>query len=102
MKTSHLKAVVVATLLAGGLASAFAGGTPDDVALATTVKSAVVQSLGDQAKDLSVNADHGVITLTGWTQEPQQEALARAVASRVPGVVQAYSTVHTWSSGTDR
>lgn len=101
MKTSNLKSVVVAALLAGGLASAFAASTPADVALATSVKSAVVQSLGDQASDMSVNVDNGVVTLTGWAQEPRFEAQARAVASRVPGVTQAYSTVHTWSSGSD-
>jgi osmotically-inducible protein OsmY len=101
MKTSYFKSVVVTALLASGLASAFAAGTAEDAALAVTVKSAVVQSLGDQARDLAVTVDHGVVTLTGWAQEPRYEAQARAVASRVPGVTQAYSTVHTWSSGSD-
>jgi osmotically-inducible protein OsmY len=70
----------------------------NDQALASTVKDALEKALGSDAKDLSVVADHGVVMLNGWVNLPRQEAQARTVASAVPGVVRAYSHVHTWSS----
>lgn len=70
----------------------------NDQALASTVKDALDKTLGSDAKDLSVVADHGVVMLNGWVNLPRQEAQARTVASAVPGVARAYSHVHTWSS----
>lgn len=66
--------------------------------LANNVKAAIDSSLGADAKDLTVSVDHGIVTLGGWTYTPTEEMQARAVASRVPGVSQAYSHVHTWAT----
>jgi osmotically-inducible protein OsmY len=70
----------------------------NDADLAGQVQSALSSKLGSDAKDLTVTADNGSITLHGWAQGPQEEAKARYVASTVPGVHNAYSAVRTFST----
>lgn len=74
---------------------------PDDTALVSAVSDAIRRELDDKAKDIQVSANNGVVMLSGWADEPSDESRARAVASRVPGVVRAYSRVHLWSSDDD-
>ncbi|WP_114971886.1 BON domain-containing protein [Rhodoferax ferrireducens] len=69
-----------------------------DPALATAVTDAIQTSLDDKARDIQVAVNDGVVMLSGWARQPSHESRARAVASRVPGVVNVYSRVHLWSS----
>lgn len=71
---------------------------PDDRALASTVLDALRKTPGLESEEIVVTAHNGVITLGGWAHHPDQESHARAVASRVPGVAQAYSRIHLWST----
>lgn len=71
---------------------------PGDPALATAVTDAIQKSLDDKARDIQVAVKDGVVMLSGWADRPSHESRARAVASRVPGVVNVYSRVHLWSS----
>jgi len=71
---------------------------PGDPALATAVTQAIRDALDYKAKDIQVAVNGGVVMLSGWADKPSDESRARAVASRVPGVVQAYSRVHLWHS----
>ncbi|MEO8118099.1 MAG: BON domain-containing protein [Rhodoferax sp.] len=84
-------------LQAGEQASASATA-PGDPALATAVTQAIHDALDYKAKDIQVAVNGGVVMLSGWADQPSDESRARAVASRVPGVVHAYSRVHLWSS----
>lgn len=70
-----------------------------DQALAATVQETLRKTPGLENEEITVNANNGVITLSGWAKHPDQESRARAVASRVPGVNQAYSRIHLWSTG---
>lgn len=71
---------------------------PDDPALAAAVTGAIRGALNDKSKDIQVAVKDGVVMLSGWANLPSHESRARAVASRVPGVVNVYSHVHLWSS----
>ncbi|WP_295958608.1 BON domain-containing protein, partial [Rhodoferax sp.] len=64
-------------------------------------QSAITTQLGSDAKDVTVTASNGTVTLHGWAQGPQEEAKARYVASTVPGVANAYSNVRTFSTDTN-
>ena len=70
----------------------------NDADLASSVQSTLTSQLGSDAKDLTVTANNGSVTLHGWTQGVQEESKARYVASTVPGVVNAYSDVRTFSN----
>lgn len=69
-----------------------------DQTLAATVLETLRKTPELENEEITVNANNGVITLGGWTQHPDQESRARAVASRVPGVSRAYSRIHLWST----
>ncbi len=69
-----------------------------DQALAATVLETLRKTPDLENEEITVNANNGVITLGGWAKHPDQESRARAVASRVPGVSQAYSRIHLWST----
>lgn len=84
------------TLAAGAFLPAHAA--TNDAALAGAVQSALGTSLGNDAKDLTVSASNGTVTLHGWAQGPQEESKARYVASTVTGVTNAYSNVRTYSN----
>jgi osmotically-inducible protein OsmY len=94
---------IAATALLALSAGAFlpAHAATNDADLARSVQSALSTTLGSDAKDLTVTASNGSVTLHGWAQGPQEEAKARFVASKVSGVANAYSTVRTFSSETN-
>ena len=91
---------IAASALFALAAGAFlpAQAATNDTDLANAVQSSLSNSLGSDAKDLTVTVRNGNVTLHGWTQGPQEEAKARFVASKVPGVHNAYSSVRTFSS----
>ena len=91
---------IAATALLALSAGAFlpAHAATNDADLASSVQSALSTRLGSDAKDVTVTARNGNITLGGWAFGPQQESQARFVASQVPGVANAYSTVRTLSN----
>ncbi|BDT66073.1 hypothetical protein os1_02250 [Comamonadaceae bacterium OS-1] len=73
----------------------------NDADLASSVQSAISTQLGSDAKDLTVTASNGSVTVHGWAQGPVEEAKARLVASTVPGVANAYSSVRIFSTDTN-
>lgn len=79
-------------------ASSSSAAAAGDPALADAVTDAIQKSLDDKAKDIQVAVHDGVVMLSGWANRPSHESRARAVASRVPGVVNVYSRVRLWSS----
>ena len=98
--TRSINRIAAAALiaLAAGPFMAAQAATSNDADLASAVQSSLSNSLGSDASGLTVTANNGNITLHGWTQGPQEEAKARFVASKVPGVHNAYSSVRTFSS----
>jgi osmotically-inducible protein OsmY len=109
VKFSYLPAVLVLSVSAltgctamqpGERAPAYSSRAtaPGDPALATAVTDAIQTSLDDKARDIEVAVNDGVVMLSGWARQPSHESRARAVASRVPGVVNVYSRVRLWSS----
>ena len=93
---NRIAASALFALTAGAFLPAHAA--TNDADLAGQVQTALSSKLGSDAKDLTVTADNGSITLHGWAQGPQEEAKARYVASTVPGVANAYSSVRTFST----
>jgi len=86
-------------LLSSGMAAPVAAsGEKEDAALVVAVKEAITASLGKDASDVVVTARNGRVTLHGWVNMPRQEAQARTIAGKVPGVKKAYSNIRTWSS----
>lgn len=69
-----------------------------DAQLANAVLNAIRQTMGYEANDIVVTVNNGVVTLTGWANQPAQESRARMIASKVPGVVKTYSQLHLWSA----
>ncbi len=96
---NRIAASALFALAAGAFLPAHAAASDAD--LASSVQSAISTSLGSDAKDLTVTASNGSITVHGWTHGPLEEAKARVVASKVPGVANAYSTVRTFSTDND-
>jgi osmotically-inducible protein OsmY len=96
---NRIAASALFALAAGAFLPAHAATSDAD--LASSVQSALSSKLGSDAKDLTVTASNGSITVHGWAQGPQEEAKARYVASTVPGVANAYSTVRTFSTDTN-
>lgn len=92
----RIAASALFALAAGAFLPAHAAA--NDADLAGAVQSAISISLGSDAKDVTATASNGSVTLHGWTQGQQEEAKARYVASTVPGVVNAYSNVRTFST----
>jgi osmotically-inducible protein OsmY len=93
---NRIAASALFALAAGAFLPAHAATSDAD--LASSVQSALSSKLGSDAKDLTVTASNGSITVHGWAQGPQEEAKARYVASTVPGVTNAYSVVRTLST----
>ena len=93
---NRIAASALFALAAGAFVPAHAAG--NDADLANAVQSTLTSQLGADAKDVTVTANNGSVTLHGWTQGVQEEAKARYVASTVPGVSNAYSNVRTFST----
>ncbi|MBC7681479.1 MAG: BON domain-containing protein [Ferruginibacter sp.] len=96
---NRIAATALLALTAGAFLPAHAAA--NDADLAGVVQSAIGTTLGSDAKDVTVTANNGTVTLHGWTQGPQEEAKARYVASTVSGVTNAYSNVRTFSTDTN-
>jgi len=96
---NRIAASALFALVAGAFLPAHAATSDAD--LASSVQSTLNSQLGSDAKDLTVTASNGSITLHGWAQGPQEEAKARFVASKVTGVTNAYSAVRTLSTDTN-
>jgi len=67
-------------------------GAPPAEALADTVisgkiKAAILTDPAMQGADVSVNTDHGVVTLAGLVKTPEQTAIASGYAQRQDGVM---------------
>jgi hypothetical protein len=61
------------------------------------VQQALVEKMGDKAKELSVTVDQGTVRLSGWVHGPREVHQARYLVSKLPGVERAYSSgVRTW------
>lgn len=70
----------------------------NDEALARLVKSSIEKSMGSDGREITVSVNHGVATVSGWANSSANSNQARMLAYRVPGVVQSYSDIRTWSS----
>jgi osmotically-inducible protein OsmY len=79
------------------------GATDADRALATNVRTAVMQSKGFQDADVDVvvRAAHGRVNLSGWVSYANNDVAARKIAAAVPGVKSVTSDFKSWSSDTD-
>lgn len=95
----RIAAAALLALATGAFLPAHAATSDPD--LAGSVQSALNSSLGDDASKLTVTSRNGRITLHGWTKGPKEEAKARMVASKVPGVAKVYSSVRTFSTDND-
>jgi hyperosmotically inducible periplasmic protein len=87
--------VVVVLMLAGGVAGAGCAtpravrpvpGSVGDATLSTRVKTALLNEPELGALRIDVNADSGVVTLTGAVRTPEEEQRALAVAKSIEGV----------------
>jgi osmotically-inducible protein OsmY len=97
---NRIAATALFALTAGAFLPAHAATSDTD--LASSVQSAITSQLGSDAKDLTVTAHNGSVTIQGWAYGPQEEAKARYVASTVPGVHNAYSAVRTFSTNNNQ
>lgn len=111
--THHITARLALALAAGPLmvasswaatatptasASAPMAPAPSDSAVSKAVTEALNTSLGDEAQKLKVSTKKGIVTLSGWINQPDMEAQARKVASEVPGAKKVYSRIRLWST----
>ena len=60
---------------------------PADAELTSRIESAIHSDPGMAGADVSVNAEHGVVSLTGRVRSPEQVAIASAHAQREDGVM---------------
>ena len=58
-----------------------------DTVIAGKIKAAILGDPGMSGADVSVNTDHGVVTLTGSVKSQEQAAIASAHAQRQDGVM---------------
>jgi osmotically-inducible protein OsmY len=83
-----------------GVATTFSGSVISQSAPYPTpmaVQQALVEKMGDKAKELSVTVDQGTVNLSGWVHGFREVHQARYLASKLPGVERAYSSgVRTW------
>ena len=88
--STHKKiaAFVFASAIAlGGAAQAETTGQYiDDTAVTTKVKANLVADSSLHAADVTVNTNHGVVSLTGTVDTPKQYVMAAQDASTVDGV----------------
>ena len=106
---TRLNRALAAALLSGlafalpAQANSVVGATPEDIALATGVQSALLKDKAFQAGsvDIAVRAWQGKVNLSGWVGEAGDDALARKIAASVGGVKTVTSNFRSWSSETD-
>jgi osmotically-inducible protein OsmY len=58
-----------------------------DTVISGRIKAAILTDPGMSGSDVSVNTDHGVVTLTGTVKSQEQTAIASAHAQRQDGVM---------------
>jgi osmotically-inducible protein OsmY len=58
-----------------------------DTVISGRIKAAILTDPGMGGSDVSVNTDHGVVTLTGTVKSQEQTAIASAHAQRQDGVM---------------
>jgi hyperosmotically inducible periplasmic protein len=81
------------------------GATGADLALATSVHTALLKDRTFQAADvdIAVRASSGKVNLSGWIGDAKDDALAREIAGSVAGVKKVSSNFRNWSTdGDDR
>lgn len=78
------------------VASSFTATSDED--LQFSAHQAIQQSLGFQAKNITVTAENGTLILHGWVYGARQVSQARTVASTVPGAADVYSHLRIWST----
>jgi len=108
-RRNRLSQAIAAALLSGlafalpAQANSVVGATPEDVALATGVQSALLKDKAFQATnvDIAVRAWQGKVNLSGWVGEAGDDALARKIAASVGGVKTVTTNFRSWSSETD-
>ncbi len=109
-RNPSLRRIAAATTLLAGLmavgasqAGEVVGNTDADRALAGKVQSAMMGAapFHDPLTDLTIRADQGRVSMTGWVAHADHEALARSIASRVDGVLSVSTTVRSWSTEPD-
>jgi osmotically-inducible protein OsmY len=81
-------------------ASSLIGATSADLALASTVQSALLKERNFQAADVDivVRASGDKVNLSGWIGDVNDETLARKIAGAVPGVRMVSSNLRSWST----
>ena len=96
-------AAALLTSLAAAQAHTAIGASSDDLALANSVKAALVQAtpFQDADADITVTATGGKVALTGWVTYADDDMLARQIAASVGGVNGVTSNFHAWSTDTD-
>jgi osmotically-inducible protein OsmY len=75
---------------AGGASTAPRSGSADaisDTVIGGKITAAILTDPGMTGADVSVNTDHGVVTLTGNVKSQEQTAIASAHAQRQDGVM---------------
>ena len=98
--TTWLSGAVAATALLAGCATSDRSDSNsnreavDDSTIAANVKAALVQDPTTRASNISVNAMHGVVELTGFVDNPDQRHEAARVASNVAGVHSVDNELH--------
>jgi hypothetical protein len=100
MKTSVKRVVagVAVSLLLGPLWASASFAASGDADLRAAAQQTLAAKMGEDAKDIQVDVKDGVANLTGWATGPAEESRARALVSRVPGVLKSYSSVRTWNT----
>lgn len=92
-------AALFCAALAAGVVGLPAQAAPaDDAQIAAQVRAALARPWQLEASELKVAVSQGQVHLAGWAQRPEDVALARELASEVPGVQRVDSFVRTWSS----
>ena len=96
-------AAALLTSLAAAQAHTAIGASSDDLALANSVKAALVQAtpFQDADADITVTATGGKVALTGWVTYVDDDMLARQIAASVGGVNGVTSNFHAWSTDND-
>jgi osmotically-inducible protein OsmY len=79
------------------------GSTDADRALASQVRTAVLQNPAFQGADVDVGvrADQGRVSLSGWVNYASNSLQAHRLAASVPGVKSVTSNFKSWSSESD-
>jgi hyperosmotically inducible protein len=87
----------VACKSSGGMRSSTQSASLDDATIATRVKTALLNAPEIHAQQIQVQAEQGVVTLSGAVPDPAEVERALAVARSVGGVREARSALKVGS-----